>query len=219
MRLNYFKSKVLSIITICFISTILLPFNSFAANVIVQNNKSQDVQSQNVNSTKIDIDGLSKKYHVNPNELRAAIEKAANSPVFSPFSEIKANLGIEPSISKITPAQAESGYIQVYNQNSTAYLATGYLTASGLIPAVGMCAVHHYSSGSPYIPFGTSIYYDNSVQIQGQNYSIFDVEDTGDPNFVQSAYWTDLFFGANTSANQTAALNYGNNLVGYKWYV
>lgn len=177
---------------------------------------------QNVNDSlnEININGLSAKFHVNSDELRKEIEKEANSPVFSPFSAIKADYGIKASTSSNVSNSIISPNTMIdlhyYNQNSTAYLATGYKTASGLWPAIGMCAVHHYSNGTPYIPFGKGIYYENHpVNIQGSIYNSFTVQDTGDPNFVQSSYWNDLFFGSNTSANRNAAINYGNQLVNY----
>lgn len=153
MIFKFSKRKASSIIAICFIFALCVPFSGFAANETVQDD-TQAVQSQEIDISKIDIDGLSKKNKVNPDELRAAIEKASKSPVFSPFSAVKVNDGIEASSSESTPvtvnqktgvatATAKTTYTKT-NQNSTAYLATGNPTASGKTPAVGMCAVHHY---------------------------------------------------------------------------
>lgn len=256
MRSNFSKQKVISLITISLLFTLCLPFSSFAADKTVQDSSAQVVQSEKFDMNVIDINDLANKNHVDPDELRAAIEKANNSPVFSPFSAVKRNDGIEASsgiidvpsdgldvnkidingLSKehhVNPDQLRSllervinspvkkgvtpqSVITRYDQNSTAYVATGNKTASGVWPAVGMCAVHHYSNGTPYIPFGTIIYYDRYVTILGNSYSSFDVEDTGDPNFVQSTYWTDLFFGP--ASNWQAAINYGNQIVTYAYY-
>lgn len=199
--------------------------------------------SQNKDSVTVpsNIDELSARFHVDADELRAEIEKQANSPVFSPFSAIKVyDDGIEASttISETAPDWAEELFrrekdeasataanalwYNQYNQDSTAYLATGNRTASGVWPAVGMCAVHRYSNGTPYINFGTTVYLDGpatpDILIQGVYYYAFDVQDTGDANFVRSTYWLDFYFGNNTSANQTAALNYGVRKIGYGYY-
>ena len=97
-------------------------------------------------------------------------------------------------------------------EDSTAYLGTGNPGASGTMPWVGSCAVHRANSSTtaPLIPFGTSVMYMNRyVSIGGKSYGTFVVNDTGDPNFKRSLYWTDLYFGSNTQANKQAALNYG----------
>ena len=175
-------------------------------------------------STQIEM--LSKKYKVDANELKSAIEKSETSEVFSPFSQVQVNDNVEPSESENDVSTQKNRFLgeftvkTVYtksNQNSTAYLATGQNTASGKVPAVGMCAVHHYQNGKPYIPFHTQITYTKSVSIQGRSRNAFTVEDTGDRHFKQSTYWTDLFFGSNTRSNRRAALNYGNRKVTYTY--
>lgn len=107
-----------------------------------------------------------------------------------------------------------------YNQDSTMYLETGNPCASGVYPYLGCVAVHRKSTTdySPVIPFGTTInYLSDSVNINGRNFESFTVEDTGDKDYVRSTYWTDVYGGANTSANRTMAWNYGVKKVDISW--
>jgi 3D (Asp-Asp-Asp) domain-containing protein len=80
------------------------------------------------------------------------------------------------------------------------------------MPWVGSCDVHKVSktNSTPLIPFGTTVSYLNrSVTIGGTSYSAFVVNDTGDASFKRSSYWTDIYFGDNTTTNYKAAINYG----------
>lgn len=81
-----------------------------------------------------------------------------------------------------------------------------------------MAAVHHDSSSTPYIPFGTRIYYENAVTIQGNQYASFDVQDTGDLDFILSDYWTGLYFGVSTASSEKAVADYGQPTVTYGYY-
>lgn len=108
-----------------------------------------------------------------------------------------------------------------YDQDSTMYLDTGKPCASGVYPYVGCVAVHRKSSTdkSPILPFGTTIHYeDNSANINGLNHETFTVEDTGDKYFTRSTYWTDVYGGANTPANNDMAKNYGVKKVTISWW-
>jgi hypothetical protein len=178
-------------------------------------------QSKTLSINDIDINKLSKDNNVDPNELRTSIEKSLKSTRFSPFSGVKVKNNTKKidsqKINNNIKLDSYSGYCSQYNQNSTAYTDTQ--TASGNAPYVGIVAVHHDGSGDPYIPFGTTIYYSNSVSIQGDDYSSFDVEDTGDRDFVQSDYWTDVYFGQPTEENEKACMDYGNNLVDYHYWL
>lgn len=157
-----------------------------------------------------DVERLSLQYRVDPEALTDVIIEGETSAKFSPFSELEV-IGQEKRNETPVNNAVRSEHI-VENQDSTAYLATGNPGASGTMPWVGSCAVHKVSgtSNTPLIPFGTTVSYLNrSVNIGGNSYSAFVVNDTGDPNNVRSLYWTDLYFGSNTSENKTAALNYG----------
>lgn len=157
-----------------------------------------------------DVEKLSAQYHVDPEKLTDKIIEGETSGKFSPFSELEIIGKVKTKEQPINNAVTAEHI--VYNQDSTAYLATGNPGASGLMPWVGSCAVHKVSgtTNTPLIPFGTTVSYLNrTVNIGGNGYSAFVVNDTGDPNNIRSLYWSDLYFGANTSANKTAALNYG----------
>lgn len=61
------------------------------------------------------------------------------------------------------------GYITRKNQDSTAYNWTGYKTANGNWPVLGIVACHREkdiyggSSNAPVIPFGKHVYLDRYV--------------------------------------------------------
>lgn len=164
---------------------------------------------------QFNVEELSRKFNVNPEELTDSIIHDLNSDRFSPFSNIETpDTNSENSDISLLFEYSAS------NQDSTAYLATGNPGASGNMPWIGSCAVHNGGSvgTAPIIPFGTTIHYLNkTVNIGGKNYSSFVVNDTGDLQRRKSLYWTDLYFGANTSANYSAALNYGNQKVNIYW--
>ncbi|WP_164472666.1 hypothetical protein [Cohnella candidum] len=87
------------------------------------------------------------------------------------------------------------------NQDVTAYTGSmktssgsTRLTHSGLAPQVGFAAVRKNTSGTPVVPFGTTIKTPQNVSIEGQSLNTFTVQDTGvDPNLSSLA--TDLWFG------------------------
>ena len=165
---------------------------------------------RNYIKTLYDVERLSSEFNVDPDQLIDKIIEGDSSSKFSPFSEIDVIGGNNNTeVSDISVTRSEH---IVYNQDSTAYLGTGNPGASGTMPWVGSCAVQRANSSTtaPLIPFGTSVMYMNRyVSIGGKSYGTFVVNDTGDPNFKRSLYWTDLYFGSNTQANKQAALNYG----------
>lgn len=214
MKLN---QKVIASL-ICAMS-LLTSFPTFASTTTNENKP----QSQSFNIDEIDINKLSKDNNVDPDQLRASIEKSLKSTIFSPFSEIKSQKNKKESSSeKVKDSNLNvnsSSWIVRVDQDSTAYTSrTGARTASGAVPKIGMAAVHQYSSGTPYIPFGTRIYYENAVTIQGNQYASFDVQDTGDLDFNLSDYWTDLYFGISTASSEKAVVNYGQPTVTYGYY-
>lgn len=207
--------------------TMLTSFPTFASTITDKVSS----QSETLNIEEIDVDKLSKDNNVDSEELQRSIEQALKSTKFSPFSEIESKQSEEQTssdkVKNSTLDKIKSNIINKYslnwntkvNQDSTAYTSsTSARTASGVKPKVGMAAVHQYSTGTPYIPFGTTIYFESTVNIQGDNYAFFDVEDTGDLRFKRTSYWTDLYFGTSTSANNKAALNYGIKKINYGYY-
>ena len=98
---------------------------------------------------------------------------------FSPFSEVE-TIGTKRSVERVEKININARMVIAYDQDSTMYLETGNACASGNYPYVGCVAVHRKSSTdrTPIIPFGSRIYYeDDSVNINGGNYSSFIVED------------------------------------------
>lgn len=161
---------------------------------------------------KYDVDDVSKENSVDPEDLTDAIIRGMHSDKFSPFSELEVIDSPESTPVEVEPEPTPRTEHFIYDQDSTAYLATGNPGASGTMPWVGSCAVHTANSNTsrPLIDFGTTVFYMNrTVTIGGKNYTSFIVNDTGDANNIRSFYWTDLYFGDNTEANYEAAINYG----------
>ena len=189
-----------------------------------------------------------RKNHLTVSELNTLIQEANaeadRTGFFSPFTQDGSEIcstnnkaASDTSVADSTTqasrsATAATTTITKKNQDSTAYCVntstnSNPLTASGKRPAVGMCAVHNQktvgestTSVKPIIAYGTIITYKSAVKIGSVSKSKFDVEDTGDPKFNKSYYWTDLYFGDYTSSDKTAynnAINYGDNLVEYSY--
>ena len=100
------------------------------------------------------------------------------------------------------------------NQNTTAY--TGSTSGHGSTYGhynlqYNTVAVHKRADNFPYIPFGTRIYLDSPLFLDGPNInkSQFTVTDTGGGSGT-TAYWIDIYYGASTSTNVTNALKFGN---------
>lgn len=98
-----------------------------------------------------DVERLSAQYHVDPEKLTDKIIEGETGRGLSPFSELEI-IGKEKT--KEQPDYAVNAEHIVYNQDSTAYLATGNPGASGTMPWVGSCAVHRASgtTNTPFIP-------------------------------------------------------------------
>lgn len=139
----------------------------------------------------------------------------------------------ERSPRPVQPAKEESEwYIQfsVKNQKSTAYteMSGAQVSASGKPYFIGSIAVHPrypVNSGGnplePLIPFGTQIYLDKPIKIQGQDFTTLKVIDTGDVNYrlwPGHPYWVDIYHGTGSYYNIKDANDYGVPLVNYTWY-
>lgn len=210
MKLN--KKIVASLIGVM---TLVNSFPAFAATRIDQVNP----QSKTLDINSIDINKLSKDNNVDPSELRTSIEKSLKSHRFSPFSDVKSQKNTKSSSEinnrKNVKLDSDDGTTYQSGEDSTAYTDTE--TASGVDPEVGMVAVHHYRSGKPYIPFGTQLTYSSPITIQGNDYTDFSVQDTGDAHFNRSSYWTDIYFGSPSDDNEQACLDYGVQSVDYSY--
>ncbi len=118
----------------------------------------------------------------------------------------------------------------VKDQRSTAYTEESGApkAANGQPYFLGGIAVHpRYpinDGGSPLqpiLPFGTVIFLETPVTIQGQEYDSLTVMDTGDvyyglwPNYP---YWIDIFHGTSNYYNVKEARDYGIPLTNYYWY-
>ncbi len=117
----------------------------------------------------------------------------------------------------------------VENQRATAYVGEGYapLGANGQECFIGGVAMHPIypinSGGSPLkpaIPFGTTLYLEKPVQVQGQEYSSLQVIDTGDVYYglwPGYPYWVDIYFGTANYYNRLDASNFGTDQLSYYW--
>lgn len=123
-------------------------------------------------------------------------------------------------------------YIQfsVKNQKSTAYTeaASAPVSAAGKEYFIGSGAVHpRYPIGSggearnPIIPFGTTLYLAEPLEIQGEKRDTLVVNDTGDVNYglwPNHPYWVDIYYGTSNSSNIKSAGKAGVDLISYSWY-
>lgn len=123
-------------------------------------------------------------------------------------------------------------YIQfsVKNQKSTAYTeeSGAPVAANGKSYFIGGIAVHPrypVNSGGkprePLIPFGTEIYLEKPIKVQGQEFTTLKVMDTGDVNYLlwpDYPYWFDIYSGTGNYYNTKDAKDYGAPLVNYTWY-
>lgn len=207
------KKSLISLISVlCVLLALSIP--SFAtenvSNYADIQRMQEDEEYRKYIQEEYNVFDISERNHVDPEELTDAIIKGIHSDKFSPFSEIK----IIDSEDEVTNESVPAPHTEhiYYNQDSTAYVATGRPGASGTMPWVGSCAVHKANSDThrPLIPFGTIVYYLNrTVSIGGRDYNSFIVNDTGDVAYNRSLYWTDVFFGDNTKEIVDEALDYG----------
>lgn len=175
----------------------------------------------------IDVEQVAEKNGVNPYEIKEAIEDGVNAEKASPFSNLITNTPntiASETVEYSVERAATSTKASKTNQDSTAYVAnSGALTASGKTPTVGMCAMHINATTktgnttSSTVKLGTTIYMEDSVNVNGTNYSSFVVEDRGNPS-NRTTYWIDIYFGLNNTTNYNAAINYGVKTVSYYYY-
>ena len=123
-------------------------------------------------------------------------------------------------------------YIQfsVKDQKSTAYTEEpgAPVAANGKGYFIGGIAVHPrypVTSGGdprePILPFGTVVYLEKPIKVQGQEFKTLKVMDTGDVNYglwPNSPYWFDVYYGTGNFYNRQDARDYGVPRVNYFWY-
>lgn len=175
----------------------------------------------------VDVEQVAEENGVNPYALKEAIEEGLNTEKASPFSSLATrtpNTQASESVEYSLTRSARSTKASKTDQDSTAYVAkSGALTASGKTPTVGMCAMHINattktgSTTSTKVKLGTTIYMDESVDVNGTSCSSFVVEDRGNPS-NRTTYWIDIYFGLNNTSNYNAAINYGVKTVSYYYY-
>lgn len=117
----------------------------------------------------------------------------------------------------------------VENQQATAYVGESYrpIAASGEVCFIGGLAMHPLyplnKGGNPLepvIPFGTTLYLEEPILVQGQEYKSFQVMDTGDVYYGlwrDSPYWLDIYFGTANYYNRQDAKAFGTQRVNYYW--
>jgi 3D (Asp-Asp-Asp) domain-containing protein len=138
----------------------------------------------------------------------------------------------KPVPEKKIDASKAKWYIQfsVKEQKATAYTeaASAPASSAGREYFIGSGAVHPrypLNSGgearSPIIPFGTTLYLLEPVEVQGEKYSELVVNDTGDVYYglwPSHPYWVDVYFGTTNYYNQQSASKAGVKLINYRWY-
>lgn len=131
-----------------------------------------------------------------------------------------------------TPKKAEKWYIEftAKDQKSTAYTeaANAPVSSAGEEYFIGSGAVHpRYplnaggEARSPIIPFGTTLYLHEPIDVQGEKYTQLIVNDTGDVYYglwSSHPYWVDVYFGDTNYYNQQSASKAGVNAINYTWY-
>lgn len=98
--------------------------------------------------------------------------------------------------------------------------ARGYFLGSGAVHPR-----HPLSEGGearqPIIPFGTKLFLDKPIEVQGNWYDSLIVNDTGDVYYGlwrKYPYWVDVYSGTTNYYTQKAALEAGVDLINYHWY-
>ncbi len=125
--------------------------------------------------------------------------------------------------------QAETDWyvkFSVKDQKSTAYLEYGGVRpSSGGSYYIGGVAVHPIYPGvdprKPIIPYGTMIYLEEPITVQGREMSAFKVFDTGDiyyGRYGATPYWIDVFLGRGNYYSDRSAGEFGIKTVDYYWY-
>jgi hypothetical protein len=135
---------------------------------------------------------------------------------------------------KKSPASSgqERWYIKfsVNQQKSTAYTeaSAAPVASSGKSYYFGGVAVHpryplQYGgkATTPIIPFGTEIFLNKPINVQGEERQSLVVIDTGDVNYglwPGHPYWFDIYWGNTNYYNDKDARKYGAHLTDYYWY-
>lgn len=123
-------------------------------------------------------------------------------------------------------------YIQfsVKNQKATAYTeaASAPVSSAGKEYFIGSGAVHpRYplnaggEARSPIIPFGTTIFLSEPIEILGEKQDSLVINDTGDVYYglwPAHPYWVDIYFGQTNYYNNKSASNAGVKLIDYTWF-
>lgn len=135
-----------------------------------------------------------------------------------------------PQSTEQTNGDGQKWYVKfsVSNQKATAYVGEGIpIGASGNHCFIGGVATHPLypvNSGGhplqPAIPFGTTIYLNKPLEIQGSSYLSFKVMDTGDVNFrlwPEHPYWLDIYWGNANYYSRLSSQKFGTNIVSYSW--
>ncbi len=152
------------------------------------------------------------------------------------IANYRSNISQKPSVpdeSETRPQGEEylKWYIKfsVEDQQATAYVAEAYspITASGEVCFIGGVAMHPVypinAGGNPLIPsipFGTTLYLDKPVEVQGKEYTSFQVMDTGDVYYglwPEYPYWVDIYFGTANYYSRLDAKDFGTEKVSYSW--
>lgn len=186
-----------------------------------------------VDGVTFNVEQLAKNNGVDAYQLRKAILEEDGLKA-SPFSNLPSRKTLRNMNKLANEKQVEKSYVSSSakkatksDQDSTAYVAkSGALTASGKTPAVGMCAMHQNvttktgTTSKTTVKLGTTIYMNDSVDVNGTTCSSFVVEDRGKPD-NRTKYWIDIYFGQYSSKKDStykAAINYGIQTVGYYYY-
>ncbi len=152
--------------------------------------------------------------------------------IAAPISCSKSSKSIPPESKKPPAAENSKWYVQfsAHKQRSTAYTEErgAPVAADGSAYFLGGIAVHpRYPANAggdprqPLIPFGTEIFLDEPVVVQGQKYNTLKVMDTGDINYSLwpgHPYWFDIYYGPADYNNNASAQKYGIPLTDYHWY-
>jgi hypothetical protein len=118
----------------------------------------------------------------------------------------------------------------VKDQKSTSYTeaASAPVAASGKRYFIGSGAVHPrypLNAGGnpiqPIIPFGTTVYLDKPININGKDYKSLVINDTGDVYYglwQDHPYWIDVYYGTTNYYSDKNARDAGVRLINYSWY-
>jgi len=123
-------------------------------------------------------------------------------------------------------------YIQfsVKKQKSTAYTeaASAPVSSAGKEYFIGSGAVHpRYplnaggEARNPIIPFGTTLYLSEPIDVLGEKRDTLVVNDTGDVYYglwPAHPYWVDIYFGQTNYNNAKSANKAGVQLIDYSWF-